>query len=284
PDVVVEDIFIVGLGDSFASGDGNPDKPVQFSAARQMVYDPKLLRDEVAMGPRQAPPAAAFRPGGFGLASGDDNYDPKILPRRLMEDELAEKYYRLSSPQFQAAFDKAAPQWLSRDCHRSQYGYPFRVGLELALENRHRAVTFATFTCGGAEAAHLFVEKEASEDLKYDGGKGRPQLDQLADLICRGGAAAPTHCATSSVPTYKPGNTAIEMRRITKNCCPPQARKRPIDVVLLSIGGNDVGFAQLVGYAMTEGASDFAPIAVLAGSSIRFGPDVSRHYLDMLDK
>src|SRR5262249_43701735 len=106
----------------------------------------------------------------------------------------------------------------------------------------------------------------------------------LADLICRGGAAARTHGATYAVPMYKPGNTAIEMRRITKNWCPPQARKRPIDVVLLSIGGNDVGFAQLVGYAMTEGASDFAPIAVLAGSSIRFGPDVSRHYLDMLDK
>src|SRR5262247_4596483 len=193
-DVVVEDIFVVALGDSFSSGESNPDRPVQFSAAREMVYDPKLLRDQVANGP-EAPVSRAF-PGGFGLASNKDQVNPKVLPRRLMEDELAERFNKLDSAAFQAAFDKAAPQWLSRDCHRSQYGYPFRVGLELALENRHRAVTFASFTCGGAEAAHLFVEKEASEDLKYDGGKVRPQLDQLADLICRGGAAARTQGAT----------------------------------------------------------------------------------------
>jgi len=42
-DVVVEDLFIVALGDSFASGESNPDRPVQFSATREMVYDPKML-------------------------------------------------------------------------------------------------------------------------------------------------------------------------------------------------------------------------------------------------
>jgi hypothetical protein len=44
PEVVVEDLFIVALGDSFASGESNPDQPVQFSAAREMVYEPALLR------------------------------------------------------------------------------------------------------------------------------------------------------------------------------------------------------------------------------------------------
>ena len=42
-DVVVEDLFIVALGDSFASGESNPDRPVQFSPAREMVYDPIVL-------------------------------------------------------------------------------------------------------------------------------------------------------------------------------------------------------------------------------------------------
>ena len=50
PEVVVDDLFIVALGDSFASGESNPDRPVQFSAERQMVYDPTLLRDDVASG------------------------------------------------------------------------------------------------------------------------------------------------------------------------------------------------------------------------------------------
>src|SRR5262249_2529141 len=40
PEVVVEDLFIVALGDSFASGESNPDRPVQFSAGRGMVYEP----------------------------------------------------------------------------------------------------------------------------------------------------------------------------------------------------------------------------------------------------
>jgi hypothetical protein len=285
PEVVVEDLFIVALGDSFASGESNPDRPVQFSGSRQMVYDPKLLRDEVAMGPNQAPPAAAM-PGGFGLASGDDNYDPKVLPRRLMEDELAEKFNKLGSPAFQAAFDKAGAQWLSRDCHRSQYGYPFRVGIELTLENRHRSVTFASFTCSGAEVAHgLFLDMDAREGYgDKSQAKVRPQLDQLSDLLCRGGAAGKTQQASYNLPMYETGSTSVSMQRIAKTWCPPQSRKRPIDVVLMSVGGNDVGFGGLVAYSMTESAADFAPIAVAIGSQIRFSPQVSRVYLEALDE
>ena len=54
--------------------------------------------------------------------------------------------------------------------------------------------------------------------------------------------------------------------------------------MLLSIGGNDVGFGALAMYASTESARDLAPIAGLVGSEIRFGPDVSRAYLGALDK
>ena len=34
PDVVVEDVLVVALGDSFASGESNPDRPVVFSGTR----------------------------------------------------------------------------------------------------------------------------------------------------------------------------------------------------------------------------------------------------------
>src|SRR5206468_11058694 len=62
------------------------------------------------------------------------------------------------------------------------------------------------------------------------------------------------------------------------------ARKRPVDVVLMSVGGNDVGFGGLVAYSMTDSAADFAPVAGLVGSSLRFGPQVSRAYLEVLDE
>jgi hypothetical protein len=281
--IVVEDLFVVALGDSFASGESNPDRPVQFSGAREMVYDPALLRDEVAT--RGIDNKSQGTPS-YGLAAADDQQNPKVLPRRLMEDELAARINKLTSPAFQAAFDKSGAQWLSRDCHRSQYGYPFRVGIMLALENRHRSISFASLTCSGAEiAAGLFLEMDAREGFGEAGGaKVRPQLDQLSELLCRGGAPARTQQASYNLPTFSVGSTTISAQRVAKSWCPPAARKRPIDVVLLSIGGNDVGFGGLVAYSMTEGASDFVPAAALVGSSLRFSPQVSRVYLEVLDE
>jgi hypothetical protein len=188
PEVVVEDVFIVALGDSFASGESNPDRPVQFSAGREMVYEPSLLRAGLA----SKAPAKRATPN-YGLAAGDDRYNPKVLPRRFMDDEAAERFYGLGSPEFLAAFEKASARWLSRDCHRSQYGYPFRVAIELALENRHRAVTLASFTCSGAEVTEgLFLDMPAREGAnEVPGGKVRAQLDQLS-------AAAPARRARAT--------------------------------------------------------------------------------------
>ena len=278
PEVVVEDLFIVALGDSFASGESNPDRPVQFSAQREMVYDPALQREELA----SRTPAKDAAPG-YGLASGDDQTNPKVLPRRLMDDELAGRFHKLSSPEFVVAFEKASARWLSRDCHRSQYGYPFRVAIELALENRHRAVTLASFTCSGAEVTQgLFLDMDPREGAsEVPGGKVRAQLDQLSDLLCRG---VRSHSATYTLPVYAHGSTQVSPQNITKAWCPPHQRKRSIDVVLMSIGGNDVGFGALAAYSLTENMADLAPIAGLTGYSSRFGPQVSRVYLNVLDE
>jgi hypothetical protein len=294
PEVVVEDLFIVALGDSFASGESNPDQPVQFSAAREMVYEPALLRAGLssrAPGKGGAAPKygiASRTPGNgtassYGLTSSDDRYNPKVLPRRFMDDEAAERFYGLGSPEFIAAFEKASARWLSRDCHRSQYGYPFRVAIELALENRHRAVTLATFTCSGAEVTEgLFLDMDPREGAReIPAGKVRAQLDQLSDLICRG---ARSQSASYTLPIYAHGSTRISAQRIAKTWCPPQLRKRAIDVVLISVGGNDVGFAALTAYSLTENIADLAPIAGLVGSSTRFGPPVARAYLEVLDE
>ena len=54
--------------------------------------------------------------------------------------------------------------------------------------------------------------------------------------------------------------------------------------MLLSIGGNDIGFCALAAYAITEHAADLAPIVQWIGSEVRFGPNVSRAYLNVLDE
>jgi lysophospholipase L1-like esterase len=269
-DVTVEDLLVVGLGDSFASGDSNPDRPVTFSATRQMVYDPVNtdVREDVAT--RSMKPTTAK--GG--------------MIKRLLEDEERGLIYKPTSREFLEAFEKRSAQWMSADCHRSQYGYQFRVGMELALENRHRAITLVHLACTGAETVEgLFLEKDAREQFdKPNSNKVPAQFDQLSTLICRGGEAARTKAAAYTLPAYSSGDTSVGARTITMRWCPPEQRKRPIDVVLLSIGGNDVGFAAVALYAITESAGDLAPIVQLLGKQIRFGPDVARNYLRVFDR
>jgi hypothetical protein len=129
------------------------------------------------------------------------------------------------------------------------------------------------------------MDHDARERAGEKGGaKVPPQLDQLADLICRGGRQGRTQAASYTLPVYKYGSTGISAQTVSKQWCPPGSRKRPIDLVLLSIGGNDVGFGALALYASIENARDLAPIAALAGGELRYGPEVARGYLAVLDK
>lgn len=281
PDIIVEDLLVVALGDSFASGESNPDRPVTFSATRQMLYDPVNVENRDNLASRDLNKSES----SFGLASADD-FNPKALPKRLMEDEEKSLVYGPTTREFLEAFNKARAQWLSADCHRSQYGYPFRVSMGLALEDRHRAVTFVSLACSGADIAEgLFGPADARDELEGPSGQKmvRPQLDALSALICRSEAGR-TDVRNYRLPVYASGSTSIGEKTFAMRWCAPQSRKRPIDVVLLSIGGNDVGFGALVAYAITNSASDIAPIAGLLGHEIRYSPAVSQVYLSVLDR
>src|SRR5262249_9694059 len=186
--------------------ESNPDRPVTFSATRQMTYDPVATRDD-QLASRSLDKQGPKQPA-YGLASVDSSYDPKVLPRRLLEDEEKGLVYKLGSREFSDAFERRGAQWISADCHRSQYGYPFRVAMELALENRHRAVTLVHLACSGADTvAGLFQEKDAREQFDKPNSKTVPaQFDQLADLVCRGGAAARTKTVSYTLPMDATGS------------------------------------------------------------------------------
>jgi hypothetical protein len=280
PNVVVEDLLVVALGDSFASGESNPDRPVTFSDSRQMLYDPVNLRSFAAMGPGKK-----NAPANFEVASADE-FNPKALPKRLLADEEKGLIYEPNSREFLDAFNARRAQWLSADCHRSQYGYPFRVSMGMALEDRHRAVTFVSLACSGADIVEgLFASAEARDEVAGPNAEKRTpaQFDQLSELICRNGAGR-THAVNYRLPVYKPGSAAISEQVFTERWCAPEYRKRPIDLVLLSAGGNDVGFGALVAYAITGAASDIAPVVGLIGHEIRYPPSVSEAYLRVLDR
>ena len=279
-EVVVQDLLVVALGDSFASGESNPDRPVTFSADQQMDYEPVNTN----IGNLASRDAAHMQSNYETASAGETN--PKMLPKRLMEDEEKGLIYSPTSAEFLAAFDKARARWLSPDCHRSQYGYPFRVSMGLALEDRHRAVTFVSLACSGADIVEgLFGPSDARDELNGPNAQKRvpAQFDQLSDLICRS-AAERTREIGYRLPVYAAGSASIGEQTFAMRWCAPQNRKRPIDVVLLSIGGNDVGFGPLVDYAITTSASDIAPIAGLMGHELRYSPAVAEAYLRVLDR
>ena len=204
--IKVQDVFIVGLGDSFASGEGNPDAPVRFSNERTADYG--LRTPGVTL-------------GGYPARVGDWQ---QIGDRKFITENA---------------------QWVDQACHRSLYSHQLRTALQLAIEEPHRAVTFAGFACSGAETTFgLF--------LRYKGNEWVPNPPEMSQIS----AIAEAQCgnkpaATIDLPeAYHMNEKIPELKGglVLKKCDAESARR--IDLVLLSVGGNDVGFARLVANAV----------------------------------
>lgn len=200
-DIKVRDILIAGMGDSFASGEGNPDMAVRFSRERTADYST------------------------IGLYGSLTGYPARIGPWRDLGDN---------------AFIKENARWLDQACHRSLYSEQMRTALQLAVEDPHRAVTFVGVSCAGAEiTGGLF--------LRYKGNEWVPNPPRLSQIS----AVAEAQCGNNKTEAlnlpdaYYQNGAVPELRDIIMRKC-PQDVARKIDLVLLSIGGNDIGFSRLI--------------------------------------
>lgn len=203
--VKVRDMFIVGMGDSFGAGEGNPDKPVQFLDDRTINYGTSSGGVDLSGYPAR---------GGDWEVVGDDK------------------------------FLENGAQWLSQACHRSLYSYQARVALQLAIEAPHRAVTFANFACAGAEITFGLFHNDAGNEWVAR----PPELSQLS-------AAAVAQCGgheaiDKKYPVAFSLNRTIEsLFDVPLKRC-PRVKSRAIDILMLSVGGNDIGFSRLVANAV----------------------------------
>jgi lysophospholipase L1-like esterase len=207
----VTDLFIVGVGDSFASGEGNPDVPVRFSPERTADY---------------------------GVGSGKtrlSGYPARIGDWSAIGDKM---------------FIEENARWHDQACHRSLYSHQLRAALQLAIEDPHRAVTFAGFACSGAETTFgLFLAYRGNEWVPSP--PDLPQISAVAEAQCVGGPATDydlpeAYHINGKIPELKGG-------LVLKKCDADRARK--IDLLLLSIGGNDIGFSRLVANAVLSDRS-----------------------------
>jgi len=206
----VNDLFIVGMGDSFASGEGNPDVPVQFSPTRSIDYDPGNKKRRLV---------------GYPARVGDWK-------------GIGDK-----------AFIEENARWQDQACHRSSYSHQLRAALQLAVEDAHRAVTFVGVACSGAETVFgLFLRYKGHEWVPSP-----PELSQIAavaDAQCRGKARdhelPEAYHMNEKIPELKGG-------LVLRKCDADSARR--IDLLFLSIGGNDIGFSRLVANAVLADSS-----------------------------
>ena len=109
-------------------------------------------------------------------------------------------------------------RWMSQACHRSLYGYQIRTALALAIENPHVAVTFLPLACTGATIEAGVLGSQRARELN----------------------CAPDKNCPSTVPaqiTQLQGYLATA-RRTRPN--------RTLDLVLLTVGANDIDFSGLV--------------------------------------
>ena len=204
--IVVRDLMVVGLGDSFSSGEGNPDVPVRFNDRRVLNY----IGDKAYRGypPRQ----------GRWKNTNDD------------------------------AFMLEAARWVHRPCHRSLYSQHVRLALHLALRDPtgQTSVTFLGLACTGGEmVTGLFKPWSGNEAPRRRDAVRISQLAAASQVLCGGTATVPSKPFQLR---YVDKRDRIRPTSAVVPVC-PRSSARPIDLVLLSVGGNDIGFSRLVSAA-----------------------------------
>ena len=235
--IKVEDLLIVGMGDSFASGEGNPDVPVSFSRERAATY-------------------------------GDAKKEPTVggYPARVGQ------WKQIGD----AAFIERNARWLDQACHRSLYSHQLRAALQLAIEMPHRAVTYVGLACSGAEITDgLF--------LRYKGNEWVPNPPQLSQIS----AAAQAQCDKVRAPpqdlpeAYHIKGAVPELEGLVLlKCMAEKARK--IDLLFVSIGGNDIGFARLLANAILSSQSTLRKLGGWFGQV--YGQAMAERQLATLDE
>jgi hypothetical protein len=205
-DIRVRDLLVVGMGDSIASGEGNPDVPVRFSRERAASYGERSAKYDLT------------------------GYPARTGPWKQIGDK---------------AFIEENPRWGDQACHRSLYSHQLRAALQLGIEDPHRSVTYVGVACSGSEVTYgLF--------LRYTGNEWVPNPPDMSQISAVASAQCDTHDAPlQDLPeAYHIDGTIPELKGglVLRKCDPLNARK--IDLLFLSIGGNDVGFARLLANAV----------------------------------
>jgi lysophospholipase L1-like esterase len=196
-EIQVRDIFIAGLGDSIASGEGNPDRPIALSD------EGFCFRSYLSTAGGQY-----YRPSRTGFKGGRACEAPDTL----------------------ANWQRYGALWFNAACHRSLYSYQTRAALALAVRYPHIAVTYLPLACTGASISDGLLGSQRARE-------------------CPPGKSA--GCQVSV-------NAQVSELREAVAAARSRQPDRKLDLVLLSIGANDVYFSGLVADVIVDTTTERA--------------------------
>lgn len=134
--------------------------------------------------------------------------------------------------------------WTGDACHRSSWAGPAQAALSLERGDPHSTVTFVSLACSGATIDEGLLRRQVNRPPDRP-----PQVDALVDLLCPPAAM----------------------------CAGPD-RQRRVDALVISIGGNDLGFSdivkacvRLVGTCTGETIPEDSPVAAARQKLVRLG-------------
>jgi hypothetical protein len=186
-------------------------------------------------------------------------------------------------------FRKERARWWDLECHRSLYSHQLRTALQLAVEDPKRAITFISYSCGGSEITDgVLLRAPVRECTPGENFLVPSQISSLSETLCKSvtrGSAMPA-AILERMPELR--SRSEKDMRVTR-CETMQseagrgpALKRPVDLVLLSVGGNDIGFVPLVSDSLLSEQSIYRTLGRHLNSV--YGVDHARTRLELVKR
>jgi hypothetical protein len=207
-------------------GDGTAQRVATEIAVRDVLI--AGLGDSIAAGEGN-PDVAVELDGGFCfrrfLRGVSQYYRPSRAGYR--DDRSCE----ISGTSANAAHDWAqhGARWMNPACHRSLYSYQVRATLALAVEQPHIAVTLVPLACTGATIQSGMFASQRADDcpwvtgIETCSGTAPAQFGELRDIMA-----------------------AVHKQQPNRN----------LDLILLTVGANDVNFAGLVANVIVDSLTE----------------------------
>ena len=196
--------------------DGPPQRAATEIAVRDLLI--AGLGDSIAAGEGNPDRPVALSDEGFcfrRFGTGSEYYRPG---RATFTGDRTCETGHSPAARSRANGRELGARWMSQACHRSLYSYQLRTALALAVENPHVAVTFLPLACTGATIEDGVLGSQRARELNCTPDRSCPSTvpAQIAQLQ--------HHLAAAR--RARPG--------------------RNLDLVLLTVGANDIDFSGLV--------------------------------------